>query len=179
VFIDSRIAGGEVKKLYAAITVAATLALTVTSSALAFHHEVGTTGVGTLSPVSLGGLTSCDRMSFTGHITSNFRTFGDLGGSFQLDRATFENCTAGTRVTMNLPVGFSVDPAGGYSVGLDVNVTNARGTCRYSGSLLGSGGFSAGNVGGDVYRLNGGCGGPSQFFVRAMLRYSDAQGGEL
>ena len=67
--------------------------------------------------------------------------------AFQLDRAAFENCTSGTRVTMNLPVGFSVDPAGGYSVGLDVNITNARGTCRYSGSLLGSGEFSAANVG--------------------------------
>jgi hypothetical protein len=173
-------AGGDVmKKLYAAMTVAATLALTTTSSALAFHHEVGTTGVGTLSPISLASLTSCDRMSFTGHIKSNFRLYGDLGGSFQLDKAVFENCTAGTRVTLNLPVGFSVDPAGGYSVGLDVNITNARGTCRYSGSLLGSGGVSAANVGGDVYLLSSGCGGPSQFPVRTMLRYTDAQGGEL
>jgi hypothetical protein len=167
------------KKICAAMTVAATLALTVTSSAPAFHHEVGTTGVGAVGPISLGGLTTCDRMSFTGHIASNFRTFGDLGGSFRLDTAAFENCTSGTRVTMNLPVGFSVDPAGGYSVGLDVNITNARGTCRYSGSLLGSGGFRGANVGGDVDRLSGSCGGPSQFFVRTMLRYSDVQGGEL
>jgi hypothetical protein len=167
------------KKLYAAMAVAATLAVTVTSSALAFHHEVGTIGVGTLSPISLGGLTSCDRMSFVGHVTSNDRTYGDLGGTFQLDEAAFEHCTVGTRVTLNPGVSFSVDPVGGYGVGLDVNITNARGTCRYSGTLWGSGGFAAANVGGDVFRLSGGCGGPSQFSVRTMLRYSDTQGGEL
>jgi hypothetical protein len=167
------------KKLYAAVAVAATLALTVSSSALAFHNEVGTIGVGTLSPITLGGLTSCDRMSFVGHITSNNRTYGALGGTFLFDEAAFENCTAGTRVALNPGVSFGVDPVGGYGVGLDVNITNARGTCRYSGTLWGSGGFRGANVGGDVYRLSGGCGGPSQFSVRTMLRYSDARGGEL
>jgi hypothetical protein len=165
------------RKLLAGLAPAAVL-LALVSSASAFTHEVGTTGVGRLTPTAFGGLATCEQMAFTGHITSNFRTYGDLGGTFQLDRATFEGCT-GAKVTANLPVSFGVDPVGGYGVGVDVNLTTASGTCRYSGTLWGSGGVAAGNVGGDVYRLSGGCGGPSQFSMRSMLYYTDTAGGTL
>ena len=117
-------------------------------------------------------------MAFTGHVTSNDRTYGDLGGTFRLDSASFEDC-AGATVTANLPVSFSVDPAGGYGVGLDVNITTASGTCRYSATLWGSGGVNAANVGGDVYVLSAGCGGPSQFPVRANLSYAAVDGSTL
>jgi hypothetical protein len=165
-------------KLCAAVLPAVVL-LAAAAPASAFVHDVGTTGVGQLSPIAFGGLAACDDMTFTGHVTSNNRTYGDLGGTFQIDRATFENCAPGARVTANLPVWFSVDPVGGYGVGVDVNITTASRTCRYSGTLWGSGGVRNANVGGDVYRLTAGCGGPSQFTVRTNLVYTDTQGSDL
>jgi len=167
------------KRSLTAVAIPVAAALAVASPASAFTHEVGATGVGNLSPMAFGGLANCASMSFRGHITSNFRTFGDLGGTFRLDSASFEGCTGGARVSPNLPVSFSVDPAGGYSVGLDVNVSTASGTCRYSGSLLGSGGVSRANVGGDIYRLSAGCGGPDQLRLRTNLSYTDPDGGTL
>jgi 2-polyprenyl-6-methoxyphenol hydroxylase-like FAD-dependent oxidoreductase len=139
---------------------------------------VGTAGVGKLTPISLRGMTSCGDMAFTGHITSNNRTYGNLGGTFQIDRASFENCS-GAKVTANLPLSFSVDPAGGYGLYYDVDITTSSGTCRYSGGLWSSGGFGSANIGGDMYRRTAGCGGPSQFPIRFGLFYTDTQGGEL
>jgi hypothetical protein len=162
--------------------VAAALVLTAASPALAFVHDVGTEGVGQFSRVggiTLGSLTTCDSMKFTGHVTSNDKTYGDLGGIFQVDTASWQNCTKGAKVTANLPLSFSVDPAGGYGVGFDINITTASGTCGYSSGLWGSGGFGGANVGGSVYQRSTGCGGPSQFDVRFDLRYAGTQGGEL
>jgi|tagenome__1003787_1003787.scaffolds.fasta_scaffold20826043_2 hypothetical protein len=166
-------------KRLGAAAVAVALVLAVAPAASAFTHDVGTPGVGRLSPIAFGGLVTCDDMAFTGHVTSNNRTYGTLGGTFRFDTASFENCSPGVTVTSNFPVSFSVDPVGGYGVGLDVNITTRQGTCRYSATLWGAGGARNANVGGDVYRLTAGCGGPSQFAARTNLSYSDRQGGEL
>jgi hypothetical protein len=167
------------KSCVAVLSVAAALMLAAAPSASAFTHDVGTVGVGELTPMSLGGLTSCDAMNFTGHVTSNDRTYGTLGGTFQIDKASFENCTAGAKVTASLPLSFSVDPAGGTGVGLDLDIATASGTCRYSGTLWGGGGAGGSNVGGDLYRRTEGCGGPSQFALRSNLYYTDTEGGTL
>jgi hypothetical protein len=175
------VSGMSLKKTLraAAAPAAAALLLAVVPSASAFSHDVGTTGVGKFSPITFDRLTACDNMAFTGHVTSNDRTYGTLGGTFQIDQASFTNCTPGTKVRPNLPFSFSVDPAGGYGVGLDVSISTTSGTCRYSGGLWGAGGFGSANVGGDMYRRTTGCGGPSQFEVRLGLAYTDAAGGTL
>jgi hypothetical protein len=125
---------------------------------------------------TFGSLTACQNI-FTGPVTSQNVTGhikADLGS------VTFNFCDTGTSVTANaLPWKLDLQRDISYTIsGVDVNVTTAQGTCRYTGSINGVGdnGVEAGDHFPDVYDVRGtlsrrsvDCGGPDQINVSNLL----------
>jgi hypothetical protein len=145
-------------------------------SAAAFP-PVGTevSGVDDGRGIDFGGLTTC-RVSMSGRVTG-LETFG--GGTISFDRVSFAGCSAGATVSANaLPwtLGTSSTLTAGL-FGVDVSITTSRGTCRYSGGLLGyTNGAGTWFLNGDVYQRVAGCGGARQLTARLTEHVRDADG---
>jgi hypothetical protein len=167
------------KRFGLALVCAGSLALVAVTPAAAFP-PIGTavTGVDDGRGIDFGALTNC-RASLSGHITG-VEMWG--GGTIGVDRISFTGCSSGVRVTANaLPWTIGTDPTlASVLYPNDVNITTSRGTCRYSGSLLGStNGAGTWWFIADIYQRAAGCGGPEQFTNRAAFRLSDANGNPL
>lgn len=125
-------------------------------------------------PTSFGSLASCSNI-FTGPVTGEMQR----GSKITADVSSF-SCGDGSAVAANaLPWKLSLQRDISYTIsGVDVNITTAQGTCRYTGSLNGVGdnGVGAGDHFPDVYdvrgtlnRQSGDCGGDDQINVSNLI----------
>lgn len=114
--------------------------------------------------------TECSN-TFSGPVSS-----GGGSGSVvaSIDQFTVDHCNQGVSVTVNaLPWTFkgqSVNNGGYFTVeGIDVNITTADGTCRYTGSATGGQQFppTTYDFRGTLTRQSGGCGGDEQILFDA------------
>jgi hypothetical protein len=159
----------------AAACATGSLALLGVSSAAAFP-PVGTavTGVDDGRGIEFRGLTTC-HASLSGRVTS-LEMFG--GGAISVERVSFTGC-GGASVTANgLPWTLGTDATTAAVLFTpDVSITTSRGTCRYSGDLLGAtNGSGRWSLIGDVYQRAAGCGGPGQSTASVALRLTDSNG---
>jgi hypothetical protein len=122
-------------------------------------------------PTTFGSLASCQNI-FTGPVTFQNGT-GHIRAD--IDGVTF-SCGAGTSVTANaLPWKLDLQRDVSYTIsGIDVDISTAEGTCRYTGSVDGV--TEGAEIGPDVYDLRGtlnrqsaGCGGPDQINVGNLI----------
>jgi hypothetical protein len=114
--------------------------------------------------------TQCDN-TFSGPVTS-----GGGSGSVvaSIDKFTVDHCDQGVSVTVNaLPWTFegqNVNNGGFFTVkGIDLNITTAKGTCRYTGTATGGQEFppTTYDFRGTLTRQSGGCGGDEQILFDA------------
>jgi hypothetical protein len=165
-----------VRVAVAAVCAVGSLAWLGVGSAAAFP-PVGSVvrGVDDGRGIAFGGLTTC-RVSLSGRVT-RVEMFG--GGAIEVDRVSFTGCSSSTTVTANsLPWTLGTDALAAAALYTpDVSITTSRGTCRYSGNLLGTtNGAGTWNLIGDVYLQAGGCGGAGQLTTRVALRLTDSNG---
>lgn len=122
--------------------------------------------------ITFGSLAACQDI-FTGPVT--FQT-GTGHIKADINSVTYNFCDSGTSVTANaLPWKLDLQRDVSYTIsGVDVDITTAQGTCRYTGTLNGVGdnGVGAGDHFPDVYDTRGtlnlqtaGCGGPDEINV--------------
>lgn len=116
--------------------------------------------------------TECSN-TFSGPVTS-----GGGSGSVvaSIDKFTVDHCDQGVSVTVNaLPWTFkgqNVNNGGFFTVeGIDVNITTANGTCRYTGTGTGGQQFppTTYDFRGTLTRQSGGCGGDEQISFDAPI----------
>jgi hypothetical protein len=152
------------------------LALLGVPSAAAFP-PIGTpvTGADDGRGIDFGGVTNC-RLSLNGRVTGQ-ETFG--GGTIGVDRIAFTGCSSGATVSVNaLPWTLGTAPtlASIFYV-VDVNITTSRGTCRYSGDLLGySNGIDTWFVTGPLFQRSAGCGAAEQLDTHVGVQPTDPDG---
>jgi hypothetical protein len=104
-------------------------------------------------------------------------TFG--GGTISIDRISFSGCSSGATVTANaLPWTLGTDATlAAVLYPNDVSIATSRGTCRYSGDLLGyTSGTGVWFLNGPVFQRAAGCGGADQLSTRVTLHLSDPAG---
>jgi hypothetical protein len=164
------------KRIGAAGVCAASLVVAAATPAAAFP-PIGSSVTGTSDGrgIDFGALTTC-RMSLSGRVTGH-EMWG--GGTIAFDRIAFTNCSSGATVTANaLPWTLGTGPtlaAAMYPP--DVDIATGRGTCRYSGYLLGStDGAGTWWQTGDVYMRTAGCGGAEDLPTRVTLSLRDSDG---
>jgi hypothetical protein len=159
-----------------AVSAMASLAFLGVTSAAAFPPAgTAVSGVDDGRGIDFGTLTSC-RASLSGHVTGH-EMFG--GGTISVDQISFTGCSSGATVTANdLPWTIGTDATlGAVLYPNDVSITTSRGTCRYSGDLLGyTNGSGTWFLNGPVFQRAAGCGGADQLATRIGARLSDAQG---
>jgi hypothetical protein len=168
-----------IKRIGLAMVCAGSLALVAVTPAAAFP-PIGTpvTGVDDGRGIDYGALANCS-VSLRGHVTG-VEMWG--GGTISVDRISFTGCSSGATVTANaMPWTIGTDPTlASVLYPNDVTITTSRGTCRYSGDLLGStNGAGTWSLIGPVFRRTAGCGGGDQFTSRVGLRMSDSNGNPL
>ena len=161
---------------FAVVSALASLAFLGVTSAAAFP-PVGSavSGVDNGRGISIGGLTTCG-VSFNGHVTG-LETFG--GGTISVDRISFTGCSSGATVTANdLPWTLGTDATlSSVLYPNDVSITTSRGTCRYSGDLLGyTNGAGTWFLNGPVFQRAAGCGGADQLTTSVGAQLRDSQG---
>ena len=164
------------KRIGVGAVCAAALALAAAAPAAAFP-PVGTavSGEADARGFDFGALTTC-RLTLGGQVTSQ-EMWG--GGTIRVDRVAFTDCSNGATVTANgLP--WTLGTASNLAAAFyppDVNITTARGTCRYSGSMQGwTNGSGTWFLNGDVYRRTAGCGGFDDLRTRVTLNLRDSDG---
>jgi len=164
------------RRLGAGALCATALALAAAAPAAAFP-PVGTavTGEADTRGFDFGALATC-RLTLGGQVTGH-EMFG--GGTIRLDRLAFTDCSNGATVTANsLPWTLGTAPslaAAFYPT--DVNITTARATCRYAGSMQGwTNGTGTWFLNGDVFRRTAGCGRVDQLRTRVTLSLRDSDG---
>jgi hypothetical protein len=168
-----------IKRIGLAMVCAGSLTLIAAAPAAAFP-PIGTavTGVDDGRGIEYAGLTTCST-SLSGHVTG-VEMFG--GGSISVDRISFTGCSSGAAVAANsLPWTIGTDATtASVLYPNDVTITTSRGTCRYSGDLLGTtNGSGTWNLIGPVFQRSAGCGGADQFTNRVSLRLFDSEGNPL
>jgi hypothetical protein len=168
-----------IKKVRLAAMCAGSLALVAAAPAAAFPPVGSTvTGVDDGRGFDFGALTTC-HVSLGGTVTSQ-DPWG--GGTIRVDRTSFTGCTSGVTVTANsLPWTLGTDSTAAAALyPLDVNITTSRGTCRYSGSLLGStNGAGTWWFTESVFKRTSGCGGADDLRTRVTLNLRDSAGQPL
>jgi hypothetical protein len=168
-----------IKRFGLAVVCAGSLALVAVTPAAAFP-PIGTavTGVDDGRGIDFGGVTTC-RMSLGGRVTS-LETFG--GGTIAVDRISFTGCSSGaTAIANSVPWTIGTDATlAAVLYPNDVSITTSRGTCRYSGDLLGAtNGSGTWFLTGPVFQRTTGCGGADQLPTRVALRLTDPAGNPL
>jgi hypothetical protein len=165
-----------IKKLGLAAMCAGSLALVAAMPAAAFPPVGSTvTGVDDGRGFDFGALTTC-HVSLGGTVTSQ-DPWG--GGGIRVNRVSYTGCTSGVTVTANsLPWTLGTDPTLAAALyPLDVSITTSRGTCRYSGSLLGStNGAGTWWFTESVFKRTSGCGGADDLRTRVTLNLRDSTG---
>jgi hypothetical protein len=158
---------GSLVKLGVTLGVAVA-ALATTAPAASAARPAGSVKGFSEDRTTFGSLAACQNI-FTGPVTFN-NHIGRIKAD--LDSVTFNFCDTGTSVTANaLPWKLDLQRNVSYTVsGVDVNITTAQGTCRYTGSLDGVGQGAqffpdVYDVRGTLNRQTAGCGGPGQINV--------------
>jgi hypothetical protein len=124
-------------------------------------------------PTRFGTLATCQNI-FTGPVTAD----SSRGITASINNVTFNFCQAGASVTPTaLPWSLSLNDSSYTIKGFSVNITTAKGRCRYSGTVNGIMQFPG------VYDLRGlltrqspGCGGPEQLNVSNSIEVIGTNG---
>jgi hypothetical protein len=164
-----------IKRFGLAVVCAGSLALVAAAPAAAFP-PVGTpvTGADPGTGIAFGELTTCS-VGLSGVVTRQ-EMFG--GGEIRVDRIAFTGCSSGASVTATALPSLGADPLASAGFGpIDVAIATSRGTCRYSGSLLGGiAELGSWFVSGDLRQAAAGCGGADRLATSVGLRVRDAAG---
>lgn len=116
--------------------------------------------------------TECSN-TFSGPVTSDDGN-GNIVAS--IDNFSITNCDQGVSITANaLPwtfKGANINNGGSFTIeGVDVNITTAQGTCRYTGTMEAGPEFPPNvyDITGTLSRQSAGCGGDEQVQVSAPV----------
>jgi hypothetical protein len=171
-------AGRITKRALGTVCALAVLGLAGAMPASAFTNwPTGTvTGVDDGRGFGIGKLTTCD-VAFRGPLLYDAGMW--YGGQIDVDELSFANCTGGARVSVNEVAQRAWGIDGTLSTvlyGIDIDVTTATGTCRYTGTMYGHHYTDVAHHAGPLYRKSHGCGGASSEQGRVSLIVRDADG---